>query len=264
MGYAGVAGVAWVVLTDGNEYRLYNSHATVPIEEKLFRAVRVTDDPTTAHDTLMLLSKERMRENEIEVLWKAHFVDRQVQAAIRDLFSSTPDPAIVRLVAKKIPSLSPKEVRTSLQRASLSFHFPVTPSADGAAVVTSRNRKRKDKDRGRHGRVTRKFRNLGVQMSEIVPLLVREGVLKVGTEITADYHGRALKATIASDGQVEFRGAKYKSPSAAGAAAKQYVTGKYVATDGWYFWRYFDKDGKQVPLSAARLTYLANRKSVDA
>ena len=36
MGYAGVAGVGWVVLTDGNEYRLYNSHAAVPIEEKLF------------------------------------------------------------------------------------------------------------------------------------------------------------------------------------------------------------------------------------
>src|SRR5689334_9836493 len=30
MGYAAVAGVEWIVLTDANEYRIYNSHATVP------------------------------------------------------------------------------------------------------------------------------------------------------------------------------------------------------------------------------------------
>ena len=41
--YAMAAGVEWVALTDGNEYRLYNSHAAVPVEEKLFRAVRVAD-----------------------------------------------------------------------------------------------------------------------------------------------------------------------------------------------------------------------------
>ena len=44
MGYAIVAGVEWVVLTDGNEYRIYNTHAPVPVAEKLFHTVRVTDD----------------------------------------------------------------------------------------------------------------------------------------------------------------------------------------------------------------------------
>lgn len=34
MGYASVAGVEWVVLTDGDQYRIYNSHATVPVEQK--------------------------------------------------------------------------------------------------------------------------------------------------------------------------------------------------------------------------------------
>lgn len=42
--YAVSAGVEWVVLTDGNEYRIYNAHAAVPIEQKLFRLVRVTDE----------------------------------------------------------------------------------------------------------------------------------------------------------------------------------------------------------------------------
>jgi hypothetical protein len=32
--YAAVAGVGWVVLSDGDEYRIYNAHAPVPVDEK--------------------------------------------------------------------------------------------------------------------------------------------------------------------------------------------------------------------------------------
>jgi predicted type IV restriction endonuclease len=35
--YAAVAGVEWVALTDGAEWRVYNAHAPVPVEHKLFR-----------------------------------------------------------------------------------------------------------------------------------------------------------------------------------------------------------------------------------
>jgi len=31
--YAAVAGVEWVVLTNGDDYRVYNAHAPVPVEE---------------------------------------------------------------------------------------------------------------------------------------------------------------------------------------------------------------------------------------
>lgn len=262
MGYAGVAGVGWVVLTDGNEYRLYNSHATVPIEEKLFRSVKVMDDAVVTSDTLALLSKERMKENEIDVLWNAHFVDRQVKAAVRDLFSPTPDPSVIRLVARKVANLSPKEIRASLQRASLSFDFPVKPDANNRkssdAKVRPVNRGAAT-PRGRDGRVTKRFRNLGISMSQVVPQLVRKGILSTNTTLFADFREKSLTATISADGQIEFRGATYKSPSAAGAAAKQFVTGKYVATDGWYFWHFIDADGKRVPLSKARLAYFAEQ-----
>ena len=55
LGYAMAAGVEWVVLTDGDEYRLYNSHATVPVEEKLFRTIRISDPATRPAETLDLL-----------------------------------------------------------------------------------------------------------------------------------------------------------------------------------------------------------------
>src|SRR5205807_10593936 len=60
LSYATVVGVRWCVLTNGDEYRIYNSHAPVDVEQKLFRSVRVSDASNVGHliDTLHLLSKE--------------------------------------------------------------------------------------------------------------------------------------------------------------------------------------------------------------
>jgi hypothetical protein len=80
MGYAVVAGVEWVCLTDGDSWHIYNSHVVVPVDQKLFRRVRISEDGAAAAETLSLLSKERMQENLIDSLWKAHFVDRQLRA----------------------------------------------------------------------------------------------------------------------------------------------------------------------------------------
>ena len=43
LGYATVAGVEWCILTDGDEWRFYNSTAAVDAEEKLFRRVRLSE-----------------------------------------------------------------------------------------------------------------------------------------------------------------------------------------------------------------------------
>jgi predicted type IV restriction endonuclease len=43
IGYASVAGAAWCVLTDGDEYRLYNTTVAVDAEEKLFCSIRLSD-----------------------------------------------------------------------------------------------------------------------------------------------------------------------------------------------------------------------------
>jgi len=261
MGYAGVAGVGWVVLTDGDEYRLYNSHAAVPIDEKLFRTVRISVDPMGAAHTLQLLSKKRMQENEINVLWKSHFVDRQVQAAVRELFSATPDSSIIRLLAKKLTSLTPKDIRTSLQRASISFNFPVSPSTNGAARMAAANRSTAARRSKKKAPAKGKFAKLGIAKSEVISVLVEQGLIKSQSQLFGEYLGQSLSARLTPDGKVEFRGAVYQSPSAAGAAAKQSISGKFMATDGWSFWQYKDEVGNLVPIKAARQKYLALSKS---
>lgn len=126
LGYATVVGVEWCVLTDGDEYRIYNSHATVDIDEKLFRVVRISDPKQEQYtlDTLVLLSKNKMGEKLINTLWKAHFVDHRVKAALEDILHNE-DGALARLVRKKEPELSRAEIRESLERANFLVDFPI-------------------------------------------------------------------------------------------------------------------------------------------
>ena len=270
MGYAGVAGVGWVVLTDGNEYRLYNTHAAVPIEEKLFRTLRIVDDIEGAATTLKLLSKQRMIGNEIDALWKAFFVDRQVKASIADALSGA-DTSFVRLLAKRLPGLAPKDIRSSLQRAEVKIDFPLEP--DDSALRTqeievndvhakrslSANTKlEKIKERPRD---SGKLLDMGVPKSEQLSVLIRSGFIRAGQIVQARYRATDLKATITEDGKVKFAGVVYQTLSAAGAAAKNYVSGKgYLATDGWTFWEMNDGNGNKIPMKVPRRAYLAKKR----
>lgn len=67
LNYANVVGVEWCVLTNGDEYLLYNVHAPVDIDEKLFRRIAISDvsSSLTTEDTLELLSKDMLREKEV-------------------------------------------------------------------------------------------------------------------------------------------------------------------------------------------------------
>ena len=113
-----MVGVGWCVVTDGDEYRLYNSHAAVDVEDKLFRSVRFSDEAQTDHivETLSLLNKETLGENLLETLWKSQFVDRRVEGALEDVFLED-DPGLVRLLRRRLPEPAPAEIRDSLRRA---------------------------------------------------------------------------------------------------------------------------------------------------
>jgi hypothetical protein len=61
--YAAVAGVEWVVLTNGDGYRIFNAHAPVDIDQKLFRTVQISRDASETADALRLLTKDEHAEN---------------------------------------------------------------------------------------------------------------------------------------------------------------------------------------------------------
>src|SRR5262249_61864514 len=76
LGYATMAGAEWCVLTDGDEYRLYNAVAAVEADNKLFCRIKLVGGrEEEAVRVLSLISRLNMEENLLSLLWNAHFVD---------------------------------------------------------------------------------------------------------------------------------------------------------------------------------------------
>jgi hypothetical protein len=270
--YAAVAGVEWVALTDGAEWRLYNAHAPVPVEQKLFRAVRVGEDVDAAFELLGLLSKDNMRDNRIQELWRGFFVDRQVHAALDDLFNAgEPARDLVALLAKRVPDLPRGDIRASLVRARVEFDFPTpglptmpapTPSSSptpGAPLAP-----REPMGAGQPARAPRNTVS-GAERRLTLQNVMASGRLQAGGRIDAHYMGEHHTAEILADGQIRLLGETYGSLSSAGAAVKQAVRGPDIpetvyATDGWGFWHATDaKAGDTTTLKVIRQRVAAER-----
>lgn len=256
-GYATQSGVEWVVLTDGDEYRIYNSHAPVPLEEKLFRTIRISDDDESAVKTLALLSKERMREKRIDSFWNAHFVDRKVRAAVEALFATDPepDPSVVRLISKRVDKLSAGSVKASLRRVRIQFDFP--PGADDlveSAVVSDETKRHKAKGQAKR----KKKAHVGVSLND----LIDTGILKPPLKLVKRYKGHDLEATVHADGSVTFNGTSYNSGSTAAEHARATVTGRPMNTNGWAFWQFVGKDGKRRSLDELRQQFLETHSNL--
>ncbi len=255
LGYATVAGVEWVVLTDGNEYRIYNSHATVPAEEKLFRQIRITDDASKPEETLSLLAKGRMEEKRINLLWESHFVDRQVRTAVQDLFATDTDPdsGLLRLLRKRIPTLSAKDIKAGMRRLEIRIETLSQLAERPVARRDSQQRTKKKKEGDDAAKP-----QAGVSLSD----LIQAGLLRSPLMLTRKYKGHELEAELVEDGTVVFQRKTYRTCSAAAEMARSTVTGRRMNTNGWTFWQHLDAEGKLVVLDEARQNYLKGKTSI--
>lgn len=249
MGYAAVAGVEWIVLTNGNEYRIYNSHANVPVERKLFRSVSLIDDESQAAETLSLLSRSRLQEKLIDRLWRAHFIDRQVREAFDSLLEPEPSADFVRLIRKRVPALPPADIKAGLERLEFRFDFPgpLVAPAPKAADVPKPLAAEKGARTPWHA----------VTLTD----LLGAGLLAPPVELTKTYKKQLLTARLEADGQVSFGGARYESLSTAAGRARRSVLGPdpggrpYPQTNGWTFWRFQDVEGQWRELDVLRQRY---------
>jgi hypothetical protein len=267
MGYAAVTGVEWVVLTNGDEYRIYNAHAPVPIEEKLFRSVKVSDDGLQAADTLALLSKARMRDNLIATLWKSSFVDHQIKGALQALFGPGPDPSFVRLIRNRLPQLSPAEIKDSLIRLRVTLDFPAVPATPPSARDIPDGEPHLPKE---DPPVDEPPSETGTPWRDVtLQDIVRAGLVRLPLEIQKDYKGHHLVGRITPEGNASWGGREYSSLSTAAGMARASVIGippgrKYPQTNGWIFWQFVDVNGSVKPLDVLRQRYYSRDASTSA
>lgn len=262
LSYAAMSGVEWCVLTNGDEYRLYNAHAAVDVDGKLFRRFKLSDAAQHAFavSTLQLLSKDKLTENLISVLWKAQFIDRRVEVALHDLFEE-PDAALVRLVQKRAPELKPADVRDSIRRADLKVKFPTEiAAARGTLPRTAPAAPVQRRVAAAPARAVRKApKASGVTLKD----LIAAGLIKTPLALECDYKRTHFEAQVQGDGRVAFAGTSYESLSTAAGEARATVIGipeglKRPATNGWVFWRYRDPEtGRLTEIDALRRRYLA-------
>ncbi|MCK6462182.1 MAG: hypothetical protein L6Q95_20045, partial [Planctomycetes bacterium] len=233
MTYATVAGVEWVVLTNGDGWRLYNAHAKVPVEEKLFRSVKVTEEGSAAEETLRLLARDAVPGPAIGEAWRRYFIDRRVLKAMRELLDGGVDAAIVKLVRKRAQGLTPAEVRSSLARARVTVEFPPGPAPTQGEPAPRRRRKAAKTD------------TPGVAVRD----LIDAGLVKPPVDLFCTYKGKEVRAHIEPDGRIRFGDQVVDSLSTAAGMARVSVAGKfpgrkYPQTNGWDFWHFRDEGGR--------------------
>jgi len=282
LGYATVVGVEWCVLTNGDEYRLYNAHAAVDVDEKLFRTVRISDEPEhdTVRATLELLAKEKVAANLLSAIWKDYFIDRQVDAIVGRLLRD-PDPALVRLIQKRLPQFRPPEIRNSLNRADIRITFPSETPTDAPQRRTKRRSEDTmptqstlqaasqlagaPPDAPSTPSATPPPRTAPVRVDVTLADLIAAGLVRPPMRLEVKYKGLVLTADVLADGRVAFGGEVYDSPSTAAAYARMTIVGKpanrnYPHTNGWTFWRCQDPvSGRWVVLDALRQRLLDAR-----
>ena len=210
--YAAVAGVEWCVLTNGDEWRIYNSHAVVPIDEKLFQRVRISDTQNKQQvlETLQLLSQDEMRGRRLDACWNKYFIDRHVSRGLTILLERQ-DRTVVRLIQSRTKGLKLSDIRSALNRAKIAhtedritIEFPVPT---GPAKARSNERERST---------------------------IEHDAPKVGKVFKATYKGKpyTMKVVKGEDGGVAYQvgNDKFESPT---GAAKHVVGG---SRNGWRFW----------------------------
>jgi Restriction Enzyme Adenine Methylase Associated len=259
LSYATVVGVKWCALTNGDEYRIYNAHAAVDVDDKLFRTVRISDsDPQLLTDTLVLLSKDRMRGSLLDEMWKAHFIDRNVRIAFESLLAEE-DGALVRAISKKASGVGISEVRSSLKRARIRIDFPLMPLSGLPAAPSP------DKPvGGANPEASKKKRKAAAAPVETtLRAFIAAGIIKAPLQLERNYKGVPLSASLQQDGTVSFGGGSYDSLSTAGGMARKSVIGvsagrKYPQTNGWTFWQFRDpKTGELREMESLRKEFLS-------
>jgi hypothetical protein len=254
--YAMSAGVEWVALTDGNEYRLYNSHAAVPVEEKLFRTVRISEPDARVGETLSLMSKADLEDHLIDQYWKSEFVDRQLGDTLRALFAPEPDPALVRIVSARAPGLSRSDIRASLTRLRPSFDFPVVArglmkKARPAPGLVPPLPTAPPREAARRTGEGTPWRHVSLAQ------LIQGGLVDVPMRVERTYKGENLSATIEGADRIIVGAVPYDSLSTAAGMARKSVIGEtpgrpYPQTNGWTFWQFRGPDGELRELDALR------------
>lgn len=111
--YANTAGVKWCILSNGKDWRVYNTHAEVDVEKKLFFSFSIQNLLDVDYSKIKLLSKESIFLKTIDTFWKDFNIDEKIKLILQNL---PLDEAFINLISTKINISDKKEISNALKR----------------------------------------------------------------------------------------------------------------------------------------------------
>jgi predicted type IV restriction endonuclease len=227
LSYATMVGAEWCVLTDGNEYRLYNASAPVDAEQKLFFRVSLSDGrPEEVVKVLCLISRSNMTGPLLSEHWKRYHADRRVKGAVRELVDAAEQ--LVPLIRERIRDLSDGEIAQSIRRLDIRIEAPESPYEPSKPVKPL------------HLGQT-EVGEIEVQGDITLAALIAAKILPAPLKLFRKTKGQTVEADLLPDGKVRFQGVDYPSCSQAAGVARGQITGSGPKpTNGWVFWQYRD------------------------
>ena len=263
MGYAAMAGVEWVILTDGNEYKIFNAHAAMPIDEKLFRETRVTGDSQLAIDTFQLLTKVNVENRYIDESWKLFVANRKLRRTLERLVGENPEPSFVALLRQLAPDITSEDIRSQLLNVRFQFEEWAPSMHKGPDHSTATNPTGPSSAPSESGKAD----NGGTPWRHIsLNDLIENRMISVPFSIIREYKGLQLSGQVLGGQKIRVHDLEFESLSTAAGFARAYalgtqLSGKYPATNGWDFWRFREEDGRTRALDILRQRlYDANSK----
>ncbi len=127
--YSVAGGIEWCVLTNGDEWIIYNATGPGDAENKVFRHIKLSTGEQA--EWLFLLHKDKVQDSALEELWKTETTGKQIVQWFSEAFK-TGDKRLLRLIRKAHPNLPVKAVKDLLLRLTVSL-----PSLSGVTKMTA-------------------------------------------------------------------------------------------------------------------------------
>jgi hypothetical protein len=261
--YAANAGIQWVALSNGIEWRLY--HLSFAENEGIrhdlaFEANLLDEIESNAESLwakLSLLSRHSVQKDLLKDFWTQKKA-LSPASVVRTLFSQKVLVVMRRELKKRSEARPDLEDVFNAIRDVLSKEALLEAGDIGMPKIhksLSRARKQKLREAGRKAAETRRES----EQSSLADI-VKAGLLPAPVGLFRRYKGQMIEATLLPDGQIEFRGKSYANCSTVAEVARATVAGRRISTNGWKFWRFLDPKGNKCTLASIRSAFLASKQ----
>jgi len=131
VGYAFSQGTRWAVLTNGDEWRIYDAHSKAPLPQKCIMTIQSLSSPD-ATEVFSLLSKDSIQREQLAASYRVRLIYQSVQSELLNQESAT-----VKMIRKTIDCPTIPNVTKSEVTDAITLLLAPSPSVKVKQMITT-------------------------------------------------------------------------------------------------------------------------------